>query len=543
MFGRRSALKPTTGSAQMNEQSGNELIVGLVGAIGVDMKVVSSATERAFETVGYKTYHIRLIELVSTLDKKWQHSPDMKTDKLYGARMDAGNEVRKRLNRGDALALLAMASIRNQRKAENGNQDWPIKRCAYIIRSLKTPEEAESLRRVYGSNCIIIAAYASKKDREKSLAEKIASSHFESMSDRFTPEAKQLIVRDEKEHGQSHGQDVRSTFWTADAFVNASCGVDALEQETRRLVDLIFGHPFSTPTRDECGLFQAHGAGLRSSSAGRQVGAAIATPSGDIVAVGTNEVAQAFGGQYWPEDGNDHREHRRGTDANASMTRNIIADFLVRLKRKGWFTSDRAELDAEELLARIESDAVLKAFSTEEATAEGLPSLAESARVKHGIEFIRAVHAEMAALMSAARRGVPVAGCTLYSTTFPCHECAKHIVAAGISRVVFVEPYPKSRVADLYDDSITIDDASDKTRVSFQAFVGIAPRKYVDMFTAPLRATSSGDWVDFEKVKRTRDPRIGGPIQSYVDQEKEMVDLLGRKLKGAEPPFLGGNLR
>ncbi|MDN3612645.1 hypothetical protein QWZ16_23945 [Vibrio ostreicida] len=26
---------------------------------------------------------------------------------------------------------------------------------------------------------------------------------------------------------------------------------------------------------------------------------------------------------------------------------------------------------------------------------------------------------------------------------FPCHNCAKHIVASGIKRVVYVEPYPK----------------------------------------------------------------------------------------------------
>lgn len=59
-------------------------------------------------------------------------------------------------------------------------------------------------------------------------------------------------------------------------------------------------------------------------------------------------------------------------------------------------------------------------------------------------------HAEMAALMSCARSGgSPVDG-TLYCTTFRCHNCAKHIVAAGIRSVVYVEPYPKSKAKDLY---------------------------------------------------------------------------------------------
>ena len=57
------------------------------------------------------------------------------------------------------------------------------------------------------------------------------------------------------------------------------------------------------------------------------------------------------------------------------------------------------------------------------------------------IEYFRSVHAEMAALVTASRLGTTVKGATLYCTTFPCHECAKHIVAAGIERVVYVEPY------------------------------------------------------------------------------------------------------
>jgi deoxycytidylate deaminase len=45
----------------------------------------------------------------------------------------------------------------------------------------------------------------------------------------------------------------------------------------------------------------------------------------------------------------------------------------------------------------------------------------------------------------------------LFSTTFPCHMCARHIVSAGIKRVVFLEPYPKSYAEELYADSITFD--------------------------------------------------------------------------------------
>jgi dCMP deaminase len=52
------------------------------------------------------------------------------------------------------------------------------------------------------------------------------------------------------------------------------------------------------------------------------------------------------------------------------------------------------------------------------------------------------VHAEMNALMKAARYGgVGTDGATLYSTHSPCPNCAKHIAAAGIKRVVYGAVY------------------------------------------------------------------------------------------------------
>lgn len=39
-------------------------------------------------------------------------------------------------------------------------------------------------------------------------------------------------------------------------------------------------------------------------------------------------------------------------------------------------------------------------------------------------------------------------------TTFPCHYCARHIVAAGIYEVQYIEPYPKSKALQLHADAI-----------------------------------------------------------------------------------------
>ena len=117
-----------------------------------------------------------------------------------------------------------------------------------------------------------------------------------------------------------------------------------------------------------------------------------------------------------------------------------------------------------------------------------LPGDLRSAGLKDLTEFGRAVHAEMNALLDADRRGVAVQGATLYTTTFPCHNCARHIVGAGIDRVVFIEPYTKSRAEQLHADSIAIARAEHiEGKVNFVPFVGVAPRRYGEMFDAAAR--------------------------------------------------------
>ena len=49
---------------------------------------------------------------------------------------------------------------------------------------------------------------------------------------------------------------------------------------------------------------------------------------------------------------------------------------------------------------------------------------------------VRTVHAEMNALVQAARRGHAVEGATAYVTNTPCTTCAKALITAGIKRVV-----------------------------------------------------------------------------------------------------------
>lgn len=49
-------------------------------------------------------------------------------------------------------------------------------------------------------------------------------------------------------------------------------------------------------------------------------------------------------------------------------------------------------------------------------------------------------HAERNAIYNAARVGVPLGGCTMYLPWFPCADCARAIIQAGISTLKCVEP-------------------------------------------------------------------------------------------------------
>jgi dCMP deaminase len=49
-------------------------------------------------------------------------------------------------------------------------------------------------------------------------------------------------------------------------------------------------------------------------------------------------------------------------------------------------------------------------------------------------KYERVIHAEMNAILHAI---VPVRGCSLYVTMFPCENCAKHIATAGIKEVYY----------------------------------------------------------------------------------------------------------
>ena len=142
------------------------------------------------------------------------------------------------------------------------------------------------------------------------------------------------------------------------------------------------------------------------------------------------------------------------------------------------------------------------------------------------LEFGRMIHAEMSAISDAARLGRALIGTTMYSTTFPCHMCARQIVAAGIERVVYLEPYPKSQAAELYPDSIEIEGESHLPgpKVRFEPFVGIAPERYQEIFTRGRRKDDDGRAILWEA--HSAEPILQRLVPAYLTIEVGVIAQL-----------------
>lgn len=506
-----------------------ELIFGLVAPIGVDLDLVAEVLSQALKEMNYQAHQFRLTKLMREIPTgiSLDDSPYIQS---FKDRIAYANEVRRLLG-DDALAALAISAIRSFRAEERerraaGEQiepptsderteEEPLANQAYIIRQFKRPEEIALFRNIYGRQFVLVSAYTSQQARTKRIEENERRSRGGLVSDvDLRRLAHDLLVQDAKEVLDKHGQNVRDAFPLGDVFIDATTR-EKCEPMARRFIHLLFGNNQITPTHDEYGMYLAKSASLRSSDLSRQVGAAIFHKSGEVATIGCNEVPKSGGGTYWIGDNRDERDFVQGHDPNERKKIELLVDLIDRLKKGGHLSQSLMAIDDP---YRISNQLL---------TEESDHSLGSS-RAMDLIEFGRIIHAEMSAICDASRKGVPIGGSTLYCTAFPCHICAKHIVASGIGRVVYLEPYPKSYAAELHGDSIDVDPIELTDKVTFEAFIGISPYRYRSLFEKGRRKYSGGlaeTWA-----YGTMRPIIEVYYPSYFKGEARIVAQLNREL-------------
>ncbi|HEY0383886.1 MAG TPA: deaminase [Candidatus Elarobacter sp.] len=485
--------------SSVSESARRELVFGLVVPLGVEKDVVTKILRQSLNMAGYKSRIVKISSLLREYASHIAAIDDAEPLERKRLLMNLGDQLRRGWDayneraqkRGEFGAVLAISGIHQHRarlnavRAVKATQQRPldvvpVNNFAYIVDSLKHPDELDHLRRVYGPAFISIGVYSPPERRRHDLAlDALDTSQAEAVDS--------LMRRDEVD--TKLGQRVGDAFYATDFIVDATKDSDYIRPELDRLVRLLFGDVFITPTVDEYGMFLARAAQARSGSMARQIGSAILRDDGSVVGAGTNEVAKPLaGGQYWPPDDAAYE----GRDMVYRMKENDpVRD------SSDWF---REEMISTVISALNEADLLPKKFRKMKPQQrldllyrnEAAPL--RNTRIKDNIDYIRAVHAEAAAIIDAARHGVSVKDSRLLSTTFPCHECARHIVAAGITEVVYLEPYPKSGTKRLYRDSIALDPGEpDGKRVTFRTFIGVAPTRYLEFFTLGHRARKNSE--------------------------------------------------
>ncbi len=446
----------------MSDTPRPNLYIGLVCPAGTDLTDVKQQLKAQLVVVGYKYEEIK----VSNAIKEALHVPESENEFFrIKSLMSAGDQIREKSQDGSGVASLIVTAIR----ASRGDEKDQDKSTAFIIDSLKNPKELEILDKIYGRNFYSISVSSSKDDRITFLANKLARSETKPVSGIYVDKARELIELDEKGQDDT-GQSVRDTFPKSDFFVDYKNG----SEEIRRFIRLIFQDPFITPTLDEYMMFVAKATALRSCDLSRQVGAVICSRNGTIISSGCNEVPYPGGGFYYEgREGciDDNRDKVEQHDPNFNEVKKSITKFIEILQESEYISKDTNKDNIADDLLHGKNK-----------------KLTNDSRLRNLIEFSRVVHAEMHAITEAAANGRAVQGASLYCTTYPCHLCARHIISAGISSVIYIEPYPKSLTAELYHREIEsepreTDCDNNREPVEFRSFRGISPTLYQRVFS------------------------------------------------------------
>lgn len=472
-----------------NQFDNSEIIIGLVSAVGTEISRVVTPLRDRLTGFGYNVVEVKVSSLLPNYTGS---SDEYLRIKHY---MSKGDDVRKVSDNNGILAYGAVKIINEKRPQVS-------QKTAYIVNSLKHPDEVSLLRKVYGQGFYLFGIHSDKIRRinyltnDKGISQKNAT---------------ELVAIDEDEKIK-HGQKTRDTFHLSDFYLNFGKNDDQVKNTIQRFLELIFSHPYKNPTFDEFAMYMAFSSSVRSGDLSRQVGAVI-SKNRQIIATGANEVPAAGGGHYWSEideetghvfDIADGKDYMRSEDSNKVQQNEIIESL---------------------------KNSISEVEGIDDAVLEKITNKLKNSRIKDLTEFGRVVHAEMQAILSCAREGINCSLGTLYCTTFPCHNCAKHLIASGIKRVVYVEPYPKSKALEFHSESINMDTTTDsENSVLFEPFIGVGARRFLDFFSMGAGAGSklkrkNKDGTIIEWDKDSAKLRVTLLPESYLEVEKSTISI------------------
>ncbi len=493
----------------------DELVIAFCGPLGSGVSTVAKEFEKKIRSYTYGTHYLKVSNLIRQhIDLVPGHPPIPTSDnpaEVIEALQDAGNALRRKYG-NDILSQFAINEIAIKRedleKSENAKKVEGIEKAAEVkeedstvkskprrhvtvIDSIKHPEEVGLLKAVYGNMFYLFAILCPEQIRKHRLNEH-----------KDIPDGQEVaLMKRDKSESEGFGQQLLDTLHYADFYIrNADVNVTLLQDSVKRYIDLILGDQFITPSTDEYAMYCAQSAALKSSCLSRQVGAAIMSEDGELISTGCNDVPKCGGGYYSERD--------KENDGRC-------------MKLYGQQCKNQEFKD--KIIQAIEN-ALLPYLSDVTKRTEAMDKIKEIERLKNILEFSRSVHAEMDAIVNIARLGnASLRNAALYCTTFPCHHCSRHIVASGITKVYYIEPYEKSLARQLHNDAIDFDpkvNGSPGNKVIFIPFEGVAPRQYMNLFKAGERKVG-GKKVEQDLTQSK--PRVVQLLDTHVDYETKVV--------------------
>ena len=350
----------------------SELVLALCGPIGTPLHLVAEELKNTLrDRFDYNPVTIRLSKFIE------QYGEDFAADDCYSRVKNLireGDKLRE-MHGGSVLAELAVREIsvaRLKRREETDERRHEPARVCHIIDSIKNQEELDILRLVYRDMLHCIGVVSPLGFRVGELEQKGMSQ----------AEIFDLVDQDSGEEF-SHGQTVRDTFPQADFFLRVDSNVtSAIQKKLERYLNIVLEAQIETPTPHETAMYHAASAATNSACLSRQVGAAITDKAGTVLSIGWNDVPRAGGGLYTasasrPEQDNRCKALGHGACQNDRMM-DELADDVVKMM------SDEDVLDEP---GKTKTKAIIL-----------------ESRVGDLLEFSRAIHAEMHALIGGAQK-------------------------------------------------------------------------------------------------------------------------------------------
>ncbi len=392
----------------------NKIIIGLTGSFGSGCGTLRNTLEKRFQFRSFK-----LSEEVKE---------EAKRQKLNHKDRDTLQSIGNSLREENGSNYLANKAIQ---KADEAGQD------KIVFHGIRNVGEIREFRK--SPNFYLVAVDCSRDTRWKRLKDGEIYKGNEAIFDKHD-------ARD-KDEDLWYGQQVLKCVEESDIlFINENDWdtdqkkIADMEERFRSYIGLITGEELRNPNQSETKMTLASTLALQSHCIKRRVGALLCDSFGHIVAGAYNEVppGQQKCFELYRMCYRDHIRHEFNQD--------IVKSYSC--------------------CPSCGKSLFLNGFKCKECEQD----LGENISHYKALDKCRALHAEETTLLKAPN--TQLEGSILYTTTFPCLQCAKRIIQCRISEIYYIDPYPEKEAVSMLETA----------KIKTTKFSGVKAQAYYKLF-------------------------------------------------------------